>query len=282
MLPVWVARAAALKERILDPHPSTPLRDLVLKLQKSDKWIQRVVKRLKSRRLGRDSEYWSQGKDGELLHKRRLFVPAKQSAKQVIFQVFHNNPLTGYFGVQRTLERIQRKYFWNNINKDVKDHCESCDICQFRKPKKHRPYRELQSLLQPSRPYQKLSINLITGLPPICLRNGDEVNSILVIVDRFTKMMHCFAVNKTITSQELAMLFYNEIEYRRGVKAPEGVVSNRGSIFTSQFWSDLYYISQTKRRLSITFHPQTDGQIERINQTLEHYLRVFYNKEKPN
>jgi len=125
-------------------------------------------------------------------------------------------------------------------------------------------------------------MDLITGLPPICLRNGDEVDSILVIVDRFTKIMHCFAVNKTITSQELAMLFHNEIECRRGVGAPEGVVSNRGSIFTSQFWSDLYYISQTKRRLSTAFHPQTDGQTERMNQTLEHYLRVFCDKEKPN
>ena len=125
-------------------------------------------------------------------------------------------------------------------------------------------------------------MDLITGLPPICLRNGDEVDSILVIVDRFTKIMHCFAINKTITSQELAMLFHNEIEYQRGVRAPEGVVSNRGSIFTSQFWSDLCYISQTKRRLSTAFHPQTDGQTERMNQTLEHYLRVFCNEEKPN
>jgi len=77
MLPVWVARAAALKERILDPYLSTPLRDLVLKLQESDEWIQRVVERLKSRRLGRDLECWSQGKDGELLYKGRLFVPVE-------------------------------------------------------------------------------------------------------------------------------------------------------------------------------------------------------------
>ena len=76
-------------------------------------------------------------------------------------------------------------------------------------------------------------MDLITGLLPICLRNGDEVDSILVIVDRFTKIMYYFAVNKIITSQELAMLFYNEIEYRKRVGALEGVVSDRGFIFTS-------------------------------------------------
>ena len=124
-------------------------------------------------------------------------------------------------------------------------------------------------------------MDFITGLPPNNLRNGDEVDAILVIVDRFTKMMHCFPVAKTITSQELAMLFHNEIECRRS-GAPDGVVSDRGSIFTSQFWSDLCYISQIKRRLSTAFHPQTDGQTERMNQTLEHYLRVFCDEEQTN
>ena len=282
MLPIWVARAAVQKERASEPQPSAPLRDLVLELQESDEWTQRVIERLKSLRLGRASGDWSQGADGELLHRGRLFVPAEESAKSAILQVYHDDILAGHFGVQRTLERIQRKYFWNNINKDVKDHCESCDICQFRKSKKHRPYGELQSLPQPSRLYQELSMDLITGLPPICLREGEEVDAILVIVDRFTKMMHCFAVSQTITSQELAVLFHKEIECRRGAGAPEGVVSDRGSIFTSQFWSDLCYISQTKRRLSTAFHPQTDGQTERMNQTLEHYLRVFCDEEKPN
>jgi len=76
-------------------------------------------------------------------------------------------------------------------------------------------------------------MDLITKLPLICLRNGDEVDLILVIVDRFTKIIHYFTVNKIITSQELAMLFHNEIKYRRGVGAPEGIVSNKSFIFTS-------------------------------------------------
>ena len=76
-------------------------------------------------------------------------------------------------------------------------------------------------------------MDFITRLPPICLRNGDKVDLILVIINRFTKIIYCFAINKIIISQELAMLFYNEIKYRRGIGALKGVVSNRGSIFTS-------------------------------------------------
>jgi len=78
-------------------------------------------------------------------------------------------------------------------------------------------------------------MDLITGLPPIYLRNGDKVDSILVIVNKFTKIIHYFTINKIITSQELAMLFYNEIKCRRGIGALESIVSNKGSIFTSQF-----------------------------------------------
>lgn len=281
MLPLRVARATAVKERTSDPQPSAPMRDLVMDLQRNDEWTQAIVERLKSKRHGRVSEAWALGSNGELFHKGRLFVPAEETAKQEILRLYHDDPLAGHFGIERTLERIQRKYFWNDITKSVRDHCQSCQVCQLRKPRKHRPYGDLQSLPIPSRPYQELSIDFITGLPPTRTRNGVEVNSIFVIVDRFTKMAHFFAVEATITSQDLAALFHDEIECKRG-GAPDGVVSDRGPIFTSQFWSDLCYISQTKRRLATAFHPQTDGQTERTNQTLEHYLRVFCDDEQVN
>jgi len=70
-------------------------------------------------------------------------------------------------------------------------------------------------------------------LPPIYLQNGDKVDSILIIVNRFTKIIHYFTINKIITSQKLAILFYNEIKYQKGVRALKGVVSNKGFIFTS-------------------------------------------------
>ena len=76
-------------------------------------------------------------------------------------------------------------------------------------------------------------MDFITKLPLIYFRNGDKVDSILIIVDRFTKIIYCFAVNKIIISQELAILFYNKIKYRKGVGALESVVSNRGFIFIS-------------------------------------------------
>lgn len=115
-------------------------------------------------------------------------------------------------------------------------------------------------------------MDFITGLPPIYF-NGKDVDAILVIVDRFTKYMMFFPVSVEITAAELAELFHQEVELRFG--APRGVVSDRGSLFTSSFWSEVCFQSKIKRRLSTAFHPQTDGQTERINQVLEHYLRCF-------
>jgi len=105
-------------------------------------------------------------------------------------------------------------------------------------------------------------MDFIIGLPPS--RRGDKVyNAIYIIVDRYTKMALYLPIVKTITITELADLFLNEVVRRFG--APRGIISNCGSIFTSKFWSELYFTTKIKRRLSTAFYPQTDGQIERQN-----------------
>ena len=119
-------------------------------------------------------------------------------------------------------------------------------------------------------------MDFITGLPEAQLQ-GELVDAILVVVDRYTKMSRFFAVKTTITSPQLAELLHREIELRYG--APRGIVSDRGSLFTSEFWSNLCFYSRIKQRLSTAFHPQTDGQTERANQVLEVYLRSFTSDE---
>ena len=101
---------------------------------------------------------------------------------------------------------------------------------------------------------------------------------ILIVVDRYTKMAVYIATTKRCTSAELANLLEERVITRFG--APEGIVSDRGSVFTSAFWSEFCYTAKIKRRLSTAFHPQTDGQTERQNQTLEHYLRCYCAKDE--
>ena len=102
-------------------------------------------------------------------------------------------------------------------------------------------------------------MDFITGIPEA--RFGfHSVDSILVVVDRYTCMAKFFPVSTTINAAELAHLFHNEIELKFG--APKGIVSDRGPVFTSTFWGELAYFTGVKLRLSTAFHPQTDSQIE--------------------
>jgi hypothetical protein len=120
-------------------------------------------------------------------------------------------------------------------------------------------------------------MDFITGLPPA---GKEDYDSILVIVDRFTKYAQFLPVHTTINAVSLAVLFHNMVELRFG--PPSGIVTDRGSVFTSEFWAQLCQQSGIKRRLSTAFHPQTDGQTERTNQTLEHYLRCFVSENQLN
>ena len=115
-------------------------------------------------------------------------------------------------------------------------------------------------------------MDFIVGLPPSRFR-GRVYDSILVVMDRFTKMARYIPVTATIGAAELAEVFINTIFKDYGT--PTGITSDRGPQFTSSFWGSFMFYLKVRRRLSTAFRPQTDGQTERQNQTLEQYLRCY-------
>ena len=143
------------------------------------------------------------------------------------------------------------------------------------KTPRHRPYGELQSLPISKQPWESVSMDMITGLPPSADTDSKAYNTILVIVDRFIKMAKYFPVRKTIGAVEMAQLFHDRIVCAFGT--PASIVTDRGSIFTSQFWSSLCFYMKARRRLNTVFYLQTDGQTERQNQMLKQYLRYYIN-----
>ena len=121
-------------------------------------------------------------------------------------------------------------------------------------------------------------MDFVTGLPISTDWKGDSYDSILVIVDRLTKMVHYEPVKVTINAPGLAEVIIDVVVRHHGL--PDSIVTNRGSLFTLKFWSSLCYFLGIKRRLSTAFHPQTDGQTERQNSTMEAYLQAFVNFEQ--
>ncbi len=118
-------------------------------------------------------------------------------------------------------------------------------------------------------------MDFITGLPISANWKGDSYDSILVIVDQLTKMVHYVPVKVTINAPGLAEVIIDVVMCHHGVL--ESIVTDQGSFFTSKFWSLLCYFLGIKRKLSTAFHSQTDGQTERQNSTMEAYLRAFVN-----
>ncbi len=100
-------------------------------------------------------------------------------------------------------------------------------------------------------------MDFVTGLPIFANCKGDSYDSILVIIDRLTKIVYYDPVKVTINAPGLAEVIIDVVLCHHGV--PESIVTDRGSLFTSKFWSSLYYFLDIKKKLSIAFHPQTDG-----------------------
>ena len=121
-------------------------------------------------------------------------------------------------------------------------------------------------------------MDFVTGLPVSTNWKGETYDSILVIVQWLPNMVNYESVKVTIDAPGLAEVIIDVVVRYHGLS--DSIVSDRGSVFTSKFWSSLCYFLGIKRRLSTAFHPQTDGQTEKQNSTMEAYSRAFVNYDQ--
>lgn len=276
-------RATAIKAMSQeDPYMDLqePFAQLLLRLQQNDDFVQGRSWAVEGdeRRDALKPHEWSMNGQGLLRRRSSVYVPADSATRQEILRNCHDDPSGGHFAAARTIELTERKFYWPELRADVKEHCKTCDVCQRTKVVRHRPYGELQPLPVPSGPWSSIAMDFITGLPPSTDDNGVAYDAILVVIDRYTKLVRYLPCKKTLSAQQLATLLIKEIFTRFGI--PTDIVSDRGSLFTSKFWSTLCFYMAVRRRLSTAFHPQTDGQTERQNQTLEYYLRCYCSHEQ--
>ena len=107
------------------------------------------------------------------------------------------------------------------------------------------------------------------------LPDSKGFNTILVVVDRFTKKSFFLPTYSTVTSKGIATLYRDRVFIEHGI--PEKVISDRGSQFVSKFMKELFKILKIKGNPSTAYHPQTDGQTERVNQEVKEFLTMFIN-----
>ncbi|MBW0587122.1 hypothetical protein O181_126837 [Austropuccinia psidii MF-1] len=150
----------------------------------------------------------------------------------------------------------------------IKDYVSSCQQCSRSKNIHHKKFGLLKPLQIPNGPWICLSMDFITQLPL-----SNSFDSILVIVDRFSKMAVFILTMSSITLLDLAHLFIKHIFSKHG--PPSSVVSDRGPLFVSSFWTNLCQQLKISRDLSTAYHQETNGQTERVNQILEQYLKMY-------
>ncbi|KAJ1593500.1 hypothetical protein NDA15_003918 [Ustilago hordei] len=134
------------------------------------------------------------------------------------------------------------------------------------------------TLATPDRPWGSISLDFIEGLPTSKKYDSKTYDSILVIVDRLTKFAILAPTHKTVTAKQTAVLLYGHMVRLFGY--PDHMVSDRGRQFISGAWKAFAEQMGVKHSLSTAYHPQTDGQTERVNQVIEQYLRMYCNYEQ--
>jgi len=125
----------------------------------------------------------------------------------------------------------------------------------------------------PKKPWAHISADFITKLP---LAQGYD--SILVVVDQLTKMVHFIPTTEKTSAEGLARLFRDNIWKLHGL--PESIILDRGPQFMAGLMRELNQMLGIESKMSTAFHPQTDSQMERVNQELEQYLRMFIDHQQ--
>ena len=214
--------------------------------------------------------------DGILYHQGLLFLP-KVIWTEIIGR-YHDNPLAGHFGIDKTKDLIGQKYYLPSLRRDIEAYVKGCDICLGSKAVKYKPYGDLQSLPIPTHWWKNFSMDFVMRLPISTDWKGDIYDSILVIVAWLMKMVYYKPVKVTLDTPGLAKVILDIVVQHHGLS--DSIVTDKVSLFTLKFWSLLCYFLGIERRLSTAFHPQTDGQTKQQNSTIEAYLQAFVNFEQ--
>lgn len=157
---------------------------------------------------------------------------------------------------------------WSGLRRSVKSFVENCTVCQQAKTERVRYPGFLQPLPVPEHAWQMVSLDFIEGLPV-----SSRFDCVMVVVDKFSKYAHFVALAHPFSAFDVAQAYLTNIYKLHGL--PQSLISDRDRIFTSTLWTTLFKLADTQLRMSTAYHPQSDGQTERVNQCLETFLRCF-------
>jgi hypothetical protein len=206
--------------------------------------------------------------DGIIRHKGKIWLGNHVEAQQAVLTALHHSGLGGHSGPLVTYQKVNQMFSWPAMKQMVYQFVHQCSICQQAKSEHNKYPGKLQPLPIPPEAWHSVGLDFIEGLP-----TSGKFDTILVVVDKFSKFGHFIPLRHPFTAASVAQLYMDNV-YRLH-SMPKVLISDRDKIFVSSFWQNLFKLAETTMNMSSSYHPQTDGQTERLNQCLETYLRCF-------
>ena len=212
--------------------------------------------------------------EGGMIYKHRgiIFIPDDRALKTKLFHLVHDSNVGGHLGISKTYRKLGQHFYWANMKADVTEYVTSCANCARSKHRNTVPTGLLQPIPIPEGKWECWTMDLVGPLPLI----GKGHDGIVVFVDKFTKLCHMVPIVMTITAVQLAEVMFNVVVVNHGV--PKNIISDRDPRFTAHVWEALWTLMNTKLSMSTAYHPQSDGQTERMNRTMEEMLRSYVNE----
>jgi hypothetical protein len=196
----------------------------------------------------------------------------KNSEEIYIVKKYHEHTALGHPGRWKTFEMVSREFWWPGMSTFVKSYVDRCATCQATKirPKNQVPLIPNQI---PTNVWGIITMDFITDLP-----NSQGYDSLFMVVDCLSKATIISPCTKTIRAEETSKLYMDNVWRRTGL--PHQVISDRGPQFASKVMQEVWNKLGGKSTMSTAFHPQTDGETERVNQELEQYLKSLATSNK--
>ena len=192
----------------------------------------------------------------------------------IVLQLYHDHPLSGHFGVHRTLSRIRHKFWWPNMRASLANYIASCTRCAQHNILRTKPFGHLKSIQPPSAVFQVLHMDFWGPVPTPSARGNRYV---IILTDNLSKYVIAQAL-PDCTAKSAAKFFIDRFILIHGV--PERLITDNGTHFNNHLLRTITTSMNIPHAFSASYHPQTNGQVERFNATFAAQLAKYCDSEK--
>jgi hypothetical protein len=202
----------------------------------------------------------------------QFVIPDNVDIKDQLLQELHSSSAAGHLGHAKTYERLSRRFWWPGMRADVLHFCSKCIPCQQNKTSRNAKQGVMHPVPIPSRRLGTISVDFVTGLP----ESYAGYDAVLTITDKFSKIVRLIPLKfgkEYSSAKRIARLFVDNWWRDRGI--PTCIISDRDTRFTSAWWAEFIKLIGSKAAMTTSYHPQSNGQAENTNRTMEVILRAY-------